>query len=594
MKTLLLLASIIITFSVYSQDGNLIVDSLKCNNIGIGTTTPYYPIEVVSDVDDHTRNWIGISSHNDYTRGFTIDNGAMSKWTNYVYKGEDGDNYYFGSGNSGRDVLVMQSGGRLGVNVPTLLQNVQILRIVQTGSYTYATITCETPHRLANNTQITIQGATTAKYNGTFIISSVTTMTFRITGLDVGAVSEEPTDAEIKISTSIPATLAIFPQYFDAIYSFDKADSTAVGTGYYNLTTNMRTSFGTADTIIYQTAGSYLYVGKQYPWRATCLDITVASVGSTAIIVQYSDTTGGWTTLTTSTTSGNSLVDGTNRLTQDGSIRWNLETFKGKWGNRIIQVDPAPHYSQNLYWIRIALTGTITTLPKSKSIGNQGVPRFSVYAQSGDVNPFFTIDYNGRVGILPAELETQYQLGTLNGLTSSKFEVVSEDGYKSDFVYYLANSSASQHPSLVMARSGGTIASKSAVINGMDVGATYGHAYDGSQFREIGKILFESASNASAGNASGRIVFFTRNATVASAERMRITETGYVGIGQTTPRSLLDVNGGVRIGNDADAAGVNKVGTFRYRADANNSWVEVCVQNGASSYIWKIINQETW
>ncbi len=76
-----------------------------------------------------------------------------------------------------------------------------------------------------------------------------------------------------------------------------------------------------------------------------------------------------------------------------------------------------------------------------------------------------------------------------------------------------------------------------------------------------------------------------------------ITKTalnGKVGIGITDPKSALQVNGGVQVANDTDVASADKVGTFRYRADANNSYVEVCVQTGASSYAWVIIHQETW
>ena len=76
-----------------------------------------------------------------------------------------------------------------------------------------------------------------------------------------------------------------------------------------------------------------------------------------------------------------------------------------------------------------------------------------------------------------------------------------------------------------------------------------------------------------------------------------ITKTalyGKVGIGTTDPKSSLQVNGGVQVANDSDAASADKAGTFRYRADANNSYVEMCVQTGASTYAWVVIHQETW
>ncbi len=76
-----------------------------------------------------------------------------------------------------------------------------------------------------------------------------------------------------------------------------------------------------------------------------------------------------------------------------------------------------------------------------------------------------------------------------------------------------------------------------------------------------------------------------------------ITKTalnGKVGIGTTDPKSALQVNGGVQVAGDTDAATADKVGTLRYRADSNHSYVEMCVQTGASTYAWVIIHQETW
>ncbi len=73
-----------------------------------------------------------------------------------------------------------------------------------------------------------------------------------------------------------------------------------------------------------------------------------------------------------------------------------------------------------------------------------------------------------------------------------------------------------------------------------------------------------------------------------------IRDGGNIGIGFNEPKSKLQVNGGVQIANDSDAASADKVGTLRYRADSNNSYVEMCMQTGASSYIWVIIKQNTW
>ena len=85
---------------------------------------------------------------------------------------------------------------------------------------------------------------------------------------------------------------------------------------------------------------------------------------------------------------------------------------------------------------------------------------------------------------------------------------------------------------------------------------------------------------------------------VASSDVMRLTSAGDVGIGVTAPRAKLDVAGGVKVADDTDTASANKVGTLRYRyvpgSPKNFSYVDMCMQTGASSYAWVNIVQNVW
>jgi len=67
-----------------------------------------------------------------------------------------------------------------------------------------------------------------------------------------------------------------------------------------------------------------------------------------------------------------------------------------------------------------------------------------------------------------------------------------------------------------------------------------------------------------------------------------------VGIGIAIPQSKLQVNGGVQLANDTASPSATKVGTFRYRTSGNNSYVDMCMQTGASTYAWVNIVTNSW
>ena len=82
--------------------------------------------------------------------------------------------------------------------------------------------------------------------------------------------------------------------------------------------------------------------------------------------------------------------------------------------------------------------------------------------------------------------------------------------------------------------------------------------------------------------------------TYTGSSQLYINSTGNVGIGTTSPKSKFQVDGGVQMANDEDIASIDKVGTMRYRADANNSYVEMCMQTGVSTYKWVNIIQNNF
>lgn len=65
-------------------------------------------------------------------------------------------------------------------------------------------------------------------------------------------------------------------------------------------------------------------------------------------------------------------------------------------------------------------------------------------------------------------------------------------------------------------------------------------------------------------------------------------------IADTYLKGRTHVTSSIQINNDTASASAANAGAIRYRADANNSYVEMCMQTGASTYAWVVIKQNTW
>ncbi len=108
-----------------------------------------------------------------------------------------------------------------------------------------------------------------------------------------------------------------------------------------------------------------------------------------------------------------------------------------------------------------------------------------------------------------------------------------------------------------------------------------------------GSIGFAAGGGSSGG---GVLDFLTSTGGLGASPttRMRITSTGNVGIGTTSARAKLHVNGGIKLANDTDPPTASKAGTFRYYVSGNNSYVDMCMQTGASTYAWVNIVTNSW
>ena len=111
----------------------------------------------------------------------------------------------------------------------------------------------------------------------------------------------------------------------------------------------------------------------------------------------------------------------------------------------------------------------------------------------------------------------------------------------------------------------------------------------------VGRITYLADTNANEPAANAAHEFFTGTSDIDTATSLMIIETsGSVGIGESNPKSKLQVAGGIQMANDTDTASADKVGTLKYYTSGNNSYVDMCMQTGATTYEWINIVQNNW
>ena len=61
-----------------------------------------------------------------------------------------------------------------------------------------------------------------------------------------------------------------------------------------------------------------------------------------------------------------------------------------------------------------------------------------------------------------------------------------------------------------------------------------------------------------------------------------------------TTSAGVTIAGSIKMSDDTDTASASKVGTQRYRTSGSNSYVDMCMQTGATTYEWINILENNW
>ena len=96
------------------------------------------------------------------------------------------------------------------------------------------------------------------------------------------------------------------------------------------------------------------------------------------------------------------------------------------------------------------------------------------------------------------------------------------------------------------------------------------------------------------GNSGMYALSIQANANTSGTPLLDMTNGSGATVGSVDATGDMKLNGSIKIGNETDAASASNVGTIRYRSDSNNSYCEMVMQTGASTYAWVIIKQNSW
>lgn len=378
--------------------------------IGQGMTNPVQAVHVygtntvpTSD-DDMNESSIFIDGVTGADKSLIFGDNNAKHWAWYTYRNESGKYLYLYNYDSVQDVMVINSGGRTGINVPSDIMDfhsvftgtkLNDLEFAGTNS-TEETMVIKIIVAATNATNDLWVMAYSTDLGATFVTNSVTNLMSLVQVLATngayvswGSLTGHGVGDSWKstIFSQIPrASLTVGPAYLSEVLVLTNL---AAGPGSLSdwVDRTAEANSSDADTFypIRTGTNSGLYVGGKSKFAALYFNMAAGSAGAKLVFEVWSGAS--WTRLNAT---NNLLVDGTSNFTQSGEVTYDRGTFAWTKTNMTVW-----GFTDELYWMRIYSITNVTSAPSCQSMSRNGKDRFAVYNSHYDLQPAFKVDANG-------------------------------------------------------------------------------------------------------------------------------------------------------------------------------------------------------